>query len=150
MWMATTWPLSMPSAIVTDIRGQQMPQQSAKELMVYGPEGKQAQLKPHVLSATPCCGKRPVTTVRTDTDNRFLKGTSDVQPRQTCMKHKHSSVGGSVAPQRGTAATSTKTGQRMIWSGKYNSFYKPVEHPNICDSKKDRQIKTLTRYGYQC
>lgn len=47
-----TWPLTRPLMIVTGIRGQQMPQQSAKELMVYGPEGKQAQLKPYVPSTT--------------------------------------------------------------------------------------------------
>lgn len=52
-----TWPLSTPSAMVTDVGGQQMSQQSAKELMVYGQEGKQAQLKPHVLSTTAHCGE---------------------------------------------------------------------------------------------
>ncbi|XP_066047248.1 uncharacterized protein [Chamaea fasciata] len=40
-----TWPLT-PAAIVAGIRGQQVPQQSAKELMVFGPEGEQARLTP--------------------------------------------------------------------------------------------------------
>lgn len=52
------------------------------------------------------------------------------------MEDQYSSVGGSVAPQRGMAATSTKNGQRTIQSGKHSFFYKPVEHPNIFDSKK--------------
>lgn len=45
-----TWPLTTPAVIVTGIGDQQMPQQSAKELLVHGPEGKQAQLKSYVPS----------------------------------------------------------------------------------------------------
>lgn len=45
-----TRPLTTPAVIIAGIGGQQMPQQSAKELMVHGPEGEQACLKLCVLS----------------------------------------------------------------------------------------------------